>query len=198
MPRINWKASLGQIVLEVFSIMLGVYLGLLVTQWSERQKEGKEKEQTRLSLIEEMQTNRERLGKVLDYHQMLRDSTWHIYNNRAKLTERPTFFRGLQVSSLPDGAYQTAILSESINLFSQKDIRAITDLYSFQRDYNEFAKLALSGLITQDIMREDNILQLARYIGITMTDICGMEKNLIKSYELVEKTLELKKGATRG
>ena len=190
MQRVNWKATFAKIILEMFAIMFGVYLGLLATQWNEHRKDLQEKEQSRLNLIEEMQANQMRLSKVIDYHEMLRDSSWIYYNNPSNVKERPTFFKGLQISSLPDGAYQTAILSESINLFSQKDIRSISNLYTFQRDYNEFAKLALSGLITQDMMREDNMMQLARYIGITMTDISNMERSLMKSYKEAEDKLQ--------
>lgn len=193
MQPVNWKATFGKIILEMFAIMFGVYLGLLATQWNEHRKDLQEKEQSRLNLIEEMQANRMRLSKVIDYHEMLRDSSWYYYNNPSSVKERPTFFKGLQISSLPDGAYQTAILSESINLFSQKSIRNLSNLYTFQRDYNEFAKLALSGLITQDMMREDNMMQLARYIGITMTDIINMERSLMKSYEEMEKKLQATK-----
>ena len=193
MQRVNWKATFAKILLEIFAIMFGVYLGLLATQWNEHRKGLQEKEQSRLNLIEEMQANQMRLSKVIDYHEMLRDSSWIYYNNPSNVKERPAFFKGLQISSLPDGAYQTAILSESINLFSQKDIRSISNLYTFQRDYNEFAKLALSGLITQDMMREDNMMQLARYIGITMTDISNMERSLMKSYKEAEDKLQATK-----
>ncbi len=193
MQRVNWKATFAKILLEIFAIMFGVYLGLLATQWNEHRKGLQEKEQSRLNLIEEMQANQMRLSKVIDYHEMLRDSSWIYYNNPSNVKERPAFFKGLQISSLPDGAYQTAILSESINLFSQKDIRSISNLYTFQRDYNEFAKLALSGLITQDMMREDNMVQLARYIGITMTDISNMERSLMKSYKEAEDKLQATK-----
>lgn len=178
------KKKILDILIQIIPVMIGVYLGFVVTNWGEAQKK---KSQTKIFLENvriEMESNRQKLESVIDYHEMLRDSS-RIYG-RKRLAEVPNYFQGIRVQSLVESAYTTGNQTGIINELGLNNIQRLNQLYTSQGEYNEMIKMLLNSLITMDFSENEMAMkQILRFLSITMTDLVIKEEQLINEYTRV-------------
>lgn len=163
--------------------MIGVYLGFVVSNWAERSKKRKQSKALVANLLLEVQTNREQLNAVINYHEMLRDSSRHYAYSGQKLTNHD-FFNGLMGQNLSNSAYETGIQTGTINELPLGEIQTINQLYTFQETYNDYGTLMLSKFLSLDFTeKEEDLQRILRFLALTMTDMVNMETHLISLYE---------------
>jgi len=112
------KKKISELILQIIPVMIGVYLGFVVSNWGDQQKRKSQSIVFVINIKNEIEINNDKLQSVIDYHKILRDSSrFYLSNSSIKpLTKPPNFFRGIQTSTLIESAYntgnQTGIISE--------------------------------------------------------------------------------------
>lgn len=183
------KRSIWQLFLQIFPVMIGVYLGFLVSDWADDKKRKEESAVLVESLLSEIDINQKQLEGVIEYHSMIRDSC-RYYANVERVDERPRFFEGTRIQKLSNSAYNTGVQTGVINELSMDKIQAINQLYTYQKDYDDFGNIVMANLINMDFSENKADMQrIARFLALTMTDIVIKERDLITSYQTVSESL---------
>lgn len=184
------KKKIGELLFQIIPVMIGVYLGLVASNWSENKKTRHKSEVFVENLLSEVEMNQKNLEKVIDYHVMLRDSTEH-YSNLENKVVNLSFFQGTRTPTLIDSAYDTGIQTGVINELPLDKIQSINHIYTLQKQYNDMGKLIISGLLNQDFSGSDeNIVEIARFLSVVMNDVVYAENDLIAGYELLNSKLK--------
>lgn len=185
------KSRIGELVVQIISVMIGVFLGLIVSNWSEEKKEKVKSEQLLQNIASEISLNKERLSHVIGYHRMLKDSTRFYLDNKSFTNFKPDFFKGVNTLSLYNSAYETGVQTGLFNGLSLNQLQLINEAYTFQRSYEEFANLLLSGLINLDFDdTEQSTRRILTFLSISMTDVVIKEEQLLESYDEVLLTIK--------
>lgn len=185
------KKHLTNILLQIIPVMIGVYLGFLVSDWSAQRQKSQDTDVLISSLLAEIESNRSRISKVVDYHEMLRDSSRYYSQDDVEMGA-PKFFKGLRLFKLANSAYSTGVQTGVINELPIDDIQMINELYTFQKDHNEFSSMLMSTLIAKDLGSSDESMkEAARFIALGMTDVVIQERDLMEAYEEVHATLSV-------
>ncbi|MEO1713438.1 MAG: hypothetical protein AAFU60_08905 [Bacteroidota bacterium] len=192
MPRkkSNWNflRTLWDLCYQMIPVALGVYLGFVVSNWSERSRKRAEADTLLQNLKYEISSNQQRLEGVVGYHELVRDSS-RYYSNPEITAHKPAFFKGTRVLKLTNSAYQTGLQTGVINDLPIDQIQSLNKLYTFQEDYNDFVDLLMLTLINKDFTeKEEDIRSILRFLALTMTDIVIKEEDLITGYQ---RTVEL-------
>jgi len=188
------KQKIGELLFQVIPVMIGVFLGFLVSSWAESSKNEEKTELFLESLIAEIETNQTQIEKVYDYHVMLKDSVqYHVAQSykkdENKSLRKPKFFKGIRMFPLMDSAYETGIQTGLINGLSLEQIQKINQVYTLQEFYNGYHDKMMAGFMSQDPLKD--IDKMVRFLAISMTDVVLRERELKSQYiELLE---ELKK-----
>lgn len=184
------KSKIGDLIIQIITVMIGVFLGFIVSDWSEENKEEEQAKQLLTTITSEMQSNQSRIANVIDYHKMLRDTT-RYYLQQKELTEfQPRFFRGLNTLTLSNSAFETGTQTGLINNFGLEELQALNNVYTKQRAYENFTNILLTGLMNMDFtMNEASARRMLMFLSISMTDIVIKEEQLINSYQKAAETL---------
>ena len=184
------KKSIGDLLFQIIPVMVGVYLGFVVSNWSEDNQKNKQAKVLLKNLHAEIEENEKIVHGVIAYHGMLRDSSNH-YAEMGDEIKIPTFFQGTRLLKLNNSAYQTGIQTGIINELSLDKIQALNQLYVFQDTYNEYGNIIMSNFLSKDFSdKKEDIREIARFLSITMTDISTMEEGLIEVFETTKNTLK--------
>lgn len=187
------KKKIGEIILQIIPVMIGVYLGFVVSNWSEMNKTKSQTELLRNNIVAEIESNKTKISEVLEYHIMLRDSS-QFYQKTIDIDikKTPPYFKGTRTMTLINSAFDTGIQTGLINRLKFEEIQAINNIYTRQSAYKNFNNLILSGLMTlmtTDFQENDKgEKKFYSYLAMTMTDVVIQENRLIQNYEeLLEK-----------
>lgn len=184
------KKKITELIIQIVPVMIGVYLGFVVSNWGDLKKRKNQKVVFIKIIKNEIKHNKEKLENIVDYHKILRDSSM-FYLNNFSINKPPAFFRGIQTSALLESAYdignQTGIISE----FEMDNILVLNQLYSTQKEYNEYIKIALAGIINSDFNgKEESIRKILQFVAISMTDIVYKEEYLIAEYDKIQNIIK--------
>jgi hypothetical protein len=177
------KKTLGNFLLQTIPVMIGVYLGFVISNWSKNNQTKRQADILATNLISEIETNKAHLAQVFDYHVILRDSS-RYYANPNNPISKPGFFQGSRVMKLSFSAYNTGIQTGIINELPLDLIQQINHLYTLQQDYNDYGDMMMASLINKDFSpREEDVRKIAQFLAVTMTDIVIKERELIDNYQ---------------
>ncbi|HAA12272.1 MAG TPA: hypothetical protein DCE41_11455 [Cytophagales bacterium] len=183
------KKKLVDLLLQIIPVMIGVYLGFLVSNWSDRAKSNQQADLLVSNILQEVITNREKIERTIDYHEMVRDSSQ--YYAHSDITDvRTDFFKGTKLANLTHSAYDTGIQTGIINGLSIEQIQLLNQLYTVQETYNDYVLIMMQGFLSKEFSKEtDDAKSIARFLSVTMTDIVYQEQALISLYQKVELAL---------
>lgn len=186
----NVKRSLGELIFQIIPVMIGVYLGFVISNWSESQNKRKESNVLVQSIQKEIENNSQTIKNVLDYHTMLRDSC-SFYSNHNSPIKNLNFFEGVRIKKLAESAYQTGLQTGIINNLDIERIQKLNALYTSQESFNEMANMILTGLINRDFSsNESSIKSIMQFLAIAMTDVVIQENNLMENYIQMKEDLQ--------
>ncbi|MEM8896342.1 MAG: hypothetical protein AAGC88_17315 [Bacteroidota bacterium] len=184
------KKKIGEILLQIIPVMIGVYLGFVMSSWADTNKRKKESAKMVENIISEIASNQKKIEAVVEYHMMIRDSSRHYAYNTDKIGN-PQFFQGTRIIPLTNSAFETGIQTGIINELSLEQIQALNQLYTYQNEYNNFSNILMSGLINKKLSdKEEHIRDIALYLAPTMTDVVIKEEGLLKEYGMVKSLLK--------
>ncbi len=177
------KRKLGDIILQIIPVMIGVYLGFVISNWQDNQKRSTQSQILIDNISLEIESNTRIIEAVIEYHKMLRDSS-RYYANAEIINKMPTFFQGTRTQQLLSSAYNTGIQTGIINELPLHKIQLLNKVYNYQDFCNEYAKMLMNGLINKDFSDSpDGIKKIASYLSLTMTDIVIQEEHLLEIYK---------------
>lgn len=178
------KAKTADLIIQIISVTLGVFLGVVISNWSENQKENEKRDLLIQNVISEIESNKQKINRVIDYHRIVRDSSRHFLQQKALTQLKPTFFRGVNPLTFTNSAYETGIQTGLFNNMPLEKTQAINEVYTQQRAYEDFTNLMLAGLVNLDFTEnEEAVRKIASYLAISMTDIVFKEELLLDSME---------------
>ena len=121
------KNKITDLIIQIISVMIGVYLGFVVSNWSESQKMIKKSESFLNNIVIEIKSNKKRLEGIIDYHVMLKDSSRYYLSGdeTTSIEESTAFFKGLQTSTLVESAYKTGVQT---GIVSELELNIIQNL----------------------------------------------------------------------
>ncbi len=184
--------TLSKLAFQIIPVMIGVYLGFLVSDWSANKQQNAKKKILVQNIIAEVRNNQANINSVVTYHEMLRDSSG--YYSALNTSKIPTFFKGVNTSNLANSAFETGIQTGLLNELPIDKIQLLNRVYTAQKSYDNFCNLLLSGLISLDFSEnEASIKKLLQYLSISMSDVSYKERKLLKDYEEVLTNLTLEK-----
>ena len=178
------KKTIGELVLQIIPVMIGVYLGFVVSNWSSNKQQDLKKKILIENIIVEVKDNQTNINSVVRYHEMLRDSSRHFL--KLNKSEIPSFFRGVNTLTLSNSAFETGVQTGLLNELSIDKIQSLNRVYTSQKSYDEFCNILLSGLINMDFMEnEESMKKILQYLSISMTDVAIKERQLLRDYQNV-------------
>lgn len=176
------KRNITDLLIQIISVTIGVFLGFMVSNWSENSKEQRRYEALVSNIKAEITENKNRVLDVLPYHEMLRDSMGHALRSGEPITGRSPFFKGVRTTTFVNSAFETGVQTGLLNKMSLDQLQTLTDLYAQQRSYEDFTMQMMAGMLS---MNWDGSAsrQLYTFLGISMTDVVIKEGRLLESYE---------------
>ena len=186
------KKRIIEIIYQIIPVMIGVYLGFALSNWSENKKLDKKQEVFLSSFKKEIKSNKETILKIKDYHKLVRDSSSYYINQLDSISfnNAPKFFQGLRTQTLSETVYNSGITSGILTHINLETTQKIGHLHNLQESYNNFNSIALQGFINLEFEDSKKSMKRAlQYLLITMSDLSNLEEILIKEYNKVENKL---------
>jgi len=187
----------SNIILQMLPVMLGVFLGLWANNWNEDRQQKKLEIQVLEKIKQDIQSNREYLGSVIEYHQSLKDSAdaaFKIFDEKILFGSRfeiqqskSNFWRGTRTGDLRDAGYQTAIVSGVLADMDFELVALLSEIDRAQSSYTLMANNYLQTVINQN--SETKVIDYLVFVISFSTDISIAETNLIELYDLVLKKM---------
>ena len=173
--------SWGKLILEVFSIVLGVLLALAVSEWQQA-RENEERASTALQNIQlELEANQEILTRI---HENNRQTIEKAQNPEANENENLQFIPGVQVRST---AWETLLASGISVHIDYEVLLALSEIYSMQSIYRQTgmqlfdASMSMAAMATVDEKQIDNEIMQGHFMN-HFRMLLSMEEVLLESY----------------
>ena len=183
------RRNAWELIIQIIPVMIGVYLGFIVSDWSQQEQQTTKKKVLVESIIAEIQDNRSSIEAVVEYHETLRDTSRHYVRNDH--SSMPSFFKGINTVTLRNSAFETGVQTGLLNELQVDKIQELNAVYASQNAYNEFCNILLSGLVNMDFSdKEASVQRILQYLSLTMTDVAIKERKLLREYEAVLKSIE--------
>lgn len=183
---------LSNIFFQMLPVMLGVFLGLWANNWNEDRQLKKLETKVLQKIKQDIESNREQLTSVIEYHESLADSANAIIKKIDKKLlfksayeigdDSPTFWRGTRTGNLRDAGYQTAIVS---GVLADMDFELVSIFSEIDRAQSSYSLMSNNYL--QTIINQNSDTKVMDYLVFVMSfsqDISIAEKNLIELYDI--------------
>jgi len=137
------KKSMSELALESGMIVVSVLLALAASSWAEGRRERTLVAQARTSFVLEMRANRERIAKVLPYHQALTtavlavDSTGGV-TSYAAWQKRVPIWSGFAPPDVAATAWQSAMATGALAHMRYPEVAAVSTAYTLQGKFDAF------------------------------------------------------------
>ncbi len=193
---VNNKSSrqnfISNIFLQMLPVMLGVFLGLWANNWNETRQLKKLETKVLQKIKQDIESNRENLTNVIEYHKSLADSANSIF---ARIDQKllfktiyeiedskPSFWRGTRTGNLRDAGYQTAIVSGTLADMDFELVSLFSEIDRAQSSYSLMANNYLQKVINQN--SDAKVMDYLVFVLSFSQDISITEANLIELYDL--------------
>ncbi|WP_282043663.1 hypothetical protein [Winogradskyella flava] len=170
--------AIGEIALIVVGILLALYL-----QNRNEEKKVKETVTNTINMLkDEIDTNKNRIKRVQDYHIMVKDSLFKMSmpKSEKEIDGKLNFWKGMQTPRLQNAAFQTSIQSGIGKEFNPELLKALNGLYTYQDSYNEYSSQTTQIFFGTDLTDFKSFGKVMRSIQMSMNDLYWYEKELIE------------------
>ena len=191
------KTNLSEYIIQICIVIIGVFLGMLVTEWNSQRTIEDNKYRALLSIKAEIESNLANLKRLdekrISFYRAL-DSLSKIVqpNDRKELFNRKSFqerlpnWTGLGVMSLNSSMFEAAKYGNVLSSIDLNILQQLSQVYQSQGSRDELMKVFLNKFTDiNDKTTYDEVLNLVWRIR---EELWGSEYYLIQNYE---KTLQL-------
>ncbi len=181
------KKIFSALLFEMIPVMLGVYLGFVISEWSKDRDRQNQTEIFQNNIVAELESNHQKIADVIIYHEMLRDSARHFaYHHQPTIR----FFKGIRTITLNNSAYETGIQTGLINELRIEKLQELNQVYNLQKSYADYAAVLLTGILNMEFSQSESARRkLLSFLAITMTDVAIKERALLEEYEAILETM---------
>lgn len=185
--KIKQYINAPQLIIEVLSIILAVFLALAVNRWKENYDHEKTADIALKSIIGELKSNSKDLTTVMPLHISLRDTIQKISRNRKRdhnyaLNFTPAF--------LKKTAWETAISTQAVMYMDYEIVSKLSSVYNYQEAYFQTNNNYIQSTFTLDYFdRSKENAQLEATYSIVSAFV-ALEELLLKEYSTTIKELE--------
>ncbi len=195
-PRI--RIELGDVIVEMLSIVVAILLALAVNNWQARLREEHSLRANVANIVREMQANRSVLARVARQHEreaaaIDREVTLlRAHGERMSFDRFTTFFgtiapHGLGALNLEDVAWTVAESDRSLAVMPSGERIALASVYEEQRDLRTYYDRLITTIETDtDANRFPLLADEAYQFG----DVVAAEDELLHAYAAVIPALE--------
>lgn len=192
--------SILKYVIEFLIVGFGVFLGIYVNELQSADKMEMKKEKALRYMLEELESNKQKLKTASVYHQSIKSSmdsisqvltiqdlsAYYLKNKKFNHNQIPGW-TGFRQASLEYTAFESAKLSGVIAEYDMETLQLISKIYNLQQTYSEFGKSIFNKMINIDSSAK--VADAVGVIEIMTYDLLNFEKGLVKEIETVEKQL---------
>jgi len=170
---------------EILLIMVGILLALHLQNRNEEKKTAEIVNTTINLLKNEINTNKERIENVQEYHIMVRDTlkVLKMPDKEDEISKTLSFWRGMRTPRLQNAAFQTSIQSGINREMNPELVQELNNLYTYQDSYNQFIGKSSDIFFNADFTDVRNLKKIMASVGITMNDLYYYEVGLIKEFD---------------
>jgi len=183
------KKKIGELFFQIIPVMIGVFLGFQVSNWSDKKQQNSKKKIFRTNIINEIKENKKNVLSVIEYHKMLKDSSRYYLNSN-----KPTmvsYFNGIKSATLLNSAFETGIQTGLLNELSIDEIQSLNRVYQVQNSLNDINDIMFTGLVSMDLREnEESAIKIIHLLSYTMEDIWITESKLLSDYENILSTIQ--------
>ena len=185
------KDTLGKIILDLIPVAIGVYVGLLVSNWNENKKTDQITQNTIERVKREIGLNQNNITDAVTYHSMIRDCIKKLdYVNLPNDPRAFSFWRGINMPRLYNSAFETIKQTGVANNINPNILEQLNKLYTYQDSYNDFSKTASQSLYNIDFTKEDASRRMLTFISMSMSDIYYFEESLQTQFKHTLKIID--------
>ncbi|MEP5763508.1 MAG: hypothetical protein ABJ308_02905 [Halieaceae bacterium] len=178
------RKSIGGVLLEVFSIVLGVLLALGVSEWQEERKKDELADKALVNIHNELAANRTILESIHANNQESIKLAQAASDEDDDSTEDRQFIPGIQVRST---AWETLQSSGVANYLDFELLLALSEAYSMQAIYTQTgtqlveASMTMSAMAAANNSELDNQAFQQQFMGY-FSMMLAMEETLLQGY----------------
>jgi|GEM_PF-3504472 len=146
--RHGWQ----RLVFEIFLLVASAMLALAVNDWNNDRERDRLAHRVLIELKTEVEQNRSSIDSVLAYHEKMRES-FHASREalaKGESWEYPADFEGLNQILFQRGAYDSALLSQTLPHLESATLSALSALYTQQDEYTQNLRLFAAATLQTD------------------------------------------------
>jgi hypothetical protein len=195
------KKTIGQMAGELLLVAVGVYLGIVSSNYNEERKEVRRQGEFLQTLALEIAANKQKLQRALAYREKIFSTTTLLRKRLPPDTLRARFWavggfqliegwQGVTIPSLEKSVYESGLITNTLSGLDFKTINAIAQVYSSQEEYKELARL----FITDKIIGMDEEITTQQMLNTMQWwwDVISIERDLSKKYQVALTQLKQK------
>ena len=170
---------------EIALIVVGILLALYLQNRNEEKKVNETVTNTINMLKDEIDTNKNRIERVKDYHISVKDSIFKMSmpKSEKEIEGKLKFWKGMQTPRLQNAAFQTSIQSGVGKEFKPELLKALNSLYTYQDSYNEYSSQSTQIFFGSDLTDFKSFGKVMRSIQMSMNDLYWYEKELTEMFD---------------
>src|SRR4051812_29398202 len=178
------KKSISELALESGMIVFSVLLALAASSWADSRREHALVAQARNSFALELRANRERVAKVLPYHQALTsavvavDSTGGVASYAA-WRQRVPIWSGFEPPDVAATAWQTAMATGALANMRYPEVAAVSTAYTLQGKVDAFNASYIPVFDFSDPAMAATVRRMRAY----MQTVVAYERALMADYD---------------
>ena len=188
----NLKKILYEVIVLVFPVMLGVYLGLLANNWSEEKAEQQQTEKVLTNIYHELEYNEVVTQESSLYFKQLRDSIFYL-ENKNSLPSNFSFWKGLNPPLLKDASFQSASISGVLSRLDIDLLEQLTSVYKLQSDLelqsNTYVQSVTNKIGENSFTNEKYLIILENYAHDQISTEAQLTEELKKAKSMVSEKL---------
>lgn len=182
------KKILYELMVLIFPVMLGVYLGLLANDWSQAKVEEEQTAKTLQNILQEVTYNETVIVESLDYFKQLKDSIYFL-DNRDKLPSSFSFWKGLNPPLLKNASFQSASISGILGRLDIDLLEQLTTVYNLQEDLkfqtNNYSQSVTNKIGSDNFTNKMYLIILENYAHDQISAEESLSEALEKAKQLI-------------
>lgn len=185
LPGMN---TVKKILLEMFPVVLGVLLALLINNLNESVKEERKIQEIRTLIVAEISGNYIACLEFIQ-EQEVRNTFFEVYRDSLDVfAERGYFFmqlpfRGQRILSLNQTAWEAAQYSGILSSVEFDELQDLAGIYMRQQFLMDIQKQIVSGLYNQDVYNSALLKSAFNHIKLLNDDYMAFARSLLLNYE---------------
>lgn len=189
--NIGVKKYLLQMLNQFIPVILGVYLGIVASNWNESRVKRAEQQEFISNLHQELEANKSKIESTLKYRQGILNESRQLAGSLSSDTLEANFWamggfslipswQGTNIPTLERSVYQTGLATNLMNGLEFAIINTVARTYNYQDSYNSFAqKLIFDKIINlEDRIKTRQVLNKFE----AWYDVAITEEALVEQY----------------